>query len=167
MITTFTVADAHAIARAAHAGQRYGDLGDYYEQHLLPIAIDLRAFGPDYEIAGILHDVIEDTRDKPDLADRYDADRLLSLGVPATEVETIVDVTRIPGESYKTMIRRIVPKPKARLVKLVDNARNLRANVDLAKTNPDLARSLTDGRYLPARRLLLTAELAGERRILA
>jgi (p)ppGpp synthase/HD superfamily hydrolase len=167
MIATFTVTEAHAIARTAHAGQPYGHLGDYYLEHLLPIATALQPYGEGYEIEGVLHDVIEDTRDKPNPDDRYDADRLLALGVPAVHVETIVDVTRIPGETYRDMIRRICPKPRARLVKLFDNQRNLSANADFMVVEPERAHSMRESRYLPARRMLLAAELAGERRILA
>jgi hypothetical protein len=37
----------------------------------------------------------------------------------------------------------------------------------LAKTDPNKARSLREGRFLPARRILLKAEAAHEPRILA
>jgi (p)ppGpp synthase/HD superfamily hydrolase len=52
---------AHAIT--AHAGQTYGDNAVPYTEHLFAVRQVLRDFGyfGDYEDAGVLHDVIEDT----------------------------------------------------------------------------------------------------------
>jgi hypothetical protein len=53
---------------------------------------------------------------------------------------------------------------------LADNKQNLAANDELAKSDPERARSLREGRYRPARRILLAAEAADlvhGRRILA
>jgi len=45
-------------------------------------------------------------------------------------------------------------------VKLVDNKHNLDAAAALAAIDPDKARTLREGRYRPARRILLAAEAA-------
>ena len=134
---------------------------DYYLAHLLPIAEALRPYGPNAEMAGVLHDIVEDTRDHADPARRYDLDRLRTLGVPEIVVEAIDAVTRRPGEPYISgLIYRSAAHPLGRLVKLADNKHNLAASDELARSNPDRARSLREGRYRPARRILLAAEAA-------
>jgi hypothetical protein len=54
-----------------------------------------------------------------------------------------------------------------RLVALLENKRYLDETLVLAMTDPNRARSLREGRYLPARRILLKAEGADAQRILA
>jgi (p)ppGpp synthase/HD superfamily hydrolase len=157
----FTVPDAHLLALHAHEGQVDKQGRDYYLAHLRPIAEALRPYGPHAEMAGALHDIVEDTRDHPDPARRYDLDRLRVLGVPEVVVEAIDAVTRRPGEPYISgLIRRSAAHPLGRLVKLADNAHNLATNAELAEVDPDKARSLREGRYRPARRILLAAEAA-------
>ncbi len=157
----FSVPDAHLLALQAHEGQVDKQGRDYYLAHLLPIAEALRPYGPHAEMAGALHDIIEDTRNHPDPARRYDLDRLRALGVPEIVVEAIDAVTRRPGEPYISgLIHRSAAHPLGRLVKLVDNKHNLVANDELAKSDPARARSLREGRYRPARRILLAAEAA-------
>jgi (p)ppGpp synthase/HD superfamily hydrolase len=167
----FSVPDAHLLALHAHEGQVDKQGRDYYLAHLRPIAEALRPYGPEAEMAGALHDIVEDTRDHPDPERRYDLDRLRALGVPEVVVEAVDAVTRRPGEPYISgLIRRSAAHPLGRLVKLADNKHNLAANAQLAAIDPDKARSLLEGRYRPARRILLAAE-AGDtlhgRRILA
>jgi hypothetical protein len=76
----FTVPDAHLLALHAHQGQVDKQGRDYYLAHLRPIAEALRPHGPHAEMAGALHDIVEDTRDHPDPTRRYDLDRLRALG---------------------------------------------------------------------------------------
>ena len=157
----FTVPDAHLLALEAHAGQVDAQGRDYYLAHLRPVAEALRPYGPEAEMAGLLHDVVEDTREHADPARRYDLDRLRSLGVPEIVVEAVDAVTRRPGEPYMSgLITRAAAHPLGRLVKLVDNGHNLAASADLAATHPEKARTLREGRYRPARRILLAAEAA-------
>jgi (p)ppGpp synthase/HD superfamily hydrolase len=167
----FTVPDAHLLALRAHEGQVDQQGRDYYLAHLRPIAEALRSFGPHAEMAGALHDIVEDTRDHPDPARRYDLARLRGLGVPEVVVEAIDAVTRRPGEPYISgLIRRSAAHPLGRLVKLADNKHNLATNAELARIDPEKARSLREGRYRPARRILLAAEAADlvhGRRVLA
>src|SRR5687768_1097644 len=156
---TFSVPDAHLLALQAHEGQVDEQGRDYYLAHLLPIAEALRPFGPHAEMAGALHDIVEDTRDQPDAARRYDLVRLRALGVPHIVVEAIDAVTRRPGEPYISgLIHRAAAHPLGRLVKLADNKHNLAANDGLARSDPEKARTLREGRYRPARRILLAAE---------
>ena len=157
----FTVPDAHLLALHAHEGQVDEQGRDHHLAHLRPIAEALRPHGPDAEIAGALHDIIEDTRDHPDPARRYDLARLRALGVPEVVVEAVDAVTRRPGEPYIAgLIRRSAAHPLGRLVKLAENAHDLATNAELAAVDPDEARSLREGRYRPARRILLAAEAA-------
>ena len=157
----FTVPDAHLLALHAHEGQVDAQGRDHYLAHLRPIAEALRPYGPDAEMAGALHDIVEDTRDHPDPARRYDLARLRALGVPEVVVEAVDAVTRRPGEPYTAgLIRRSAAHPLGRLVKLADNAHDLAANADLAVVDPNKARTLREGRYRPARRILLAAEAA-------
>ncbi|MFD2093366.1 HD domain-containing protein [Blastococcus deserti] len=160
----FTVPDAHLLALQAHEGQVDQQGRDYYLAHLQPVARALRPYGPHAEMAGALHDIVEDTRDHPDPARRYDLDRLRDLGVPEIVVEAIDAVTRRPGEPYISgSIRRAAAHPLGRLVKLADNKHNLAANAELAEVDPEKARRLREGRYRPARRILLAAEAADPR----
>lgn len=62
MVTTsphFTWEDARAIARVAHAGQTDKLEVDYME-HVEAVAAGLADFDPDVQVAGLLHDVVED-----------------------------------------------------------------------------------------------------------
>ena len=78
----FTVPDAHLLALQAHEGQVDKQGRDYYLAHLRPIAESLRPYGPLAEMAGALHDIVEDTRDLPEPDRRYDVDRLRALACP-------------------------------------------------------------------------------------
>jgi hypothetical protein len=157
----FTVPDAHLLALRAHEGQVDEQGRDYYLAQLLPIAEALRPYGPDAEMAGVLHDIVEDTRDHPDPSRRYDLDRLRALGVPDIVADAIDAVTRRPGEPYISgLIRRSAAHPLGRLVELADNKHHLAATEELADSDPEGARRVREGRYLPARRILLTAEAA-------
>ncbi|MGY1670520.1 phosphohydrolase [Geodermatophilus sp. SYSU D00710] len=157
----FTVADAHLLALAAHEGQVDEQGRDLYLASLRPIAEALRRYGPHAEMAGLLRDVVEATRDHPDPARRYDLHRLRALGVPEVVVEAVDAVTPRPGEPYISgLIRRSAAHPLGRLVGLAENSAALAASAHLAATDPAKARSLREGRYRPARRILLAAEAA-------
>jgi len=78
-----TMADAELELRAAelasqaHEGQVDKQGRNYFAYHLLPIAESLRPFGSLAYVAGLLHDIIEDTSDDLRGADRT---RFPSLG---------------------------------------------------------------------------------------
>ena len=164
----FTVASAHLLAMEAHEGQVDEQGRDYYLYQLVPIAEAARPYGKRAEMVAVLHHVIEGTRDHPDPARRYDLDRLRALDVPEEVVLAIDAVTRRPGEPYLGgLIQRAAADRLGRLIELIENKRHLDENEHLAKTDPNKARSLREGRFLPARRILLKAEAAHEPRILA
>ncbi|MGY1915264.1 phosphohydrolase [Blastococcus sp. SYSU DS0973] len=157
----FSVPDAHLLALDAHDGQVDEQGHDHYLAHLRPLGEALRPYGPDAVMAGLLSGIVESTRDHPDPARRFDLDRLRGLGVPEVVVEAVDAVTRRPGEPYMSgLVRRAATHPLGRLVMLVANSRDLAASAALAATDPDRARTLREGRYRPARRMLLAAEAA-------
>lgn len=53
------LAQAEALARSAHADQT-DKLGHPYVAHVAHVAAQLRRFGPEYEMVGWLHDIVED-----------------------------------------------------------------------------------------------------------
>jgi hypothetical protein len=164
----FTVASAHLLAMEAHESQVDEDGGDYYLHRLVPVAEAARPYGPLAEMAAVLHRVIEDTRDHPDVTRRYDVDRLRALEVPEEVVRAIDAVTRRPGERYLGgVIQRSASDRLGRLIALLNNKLDLGRTLDLATTDPERARRLREGRYLPARRILLKVEAADGPRILA
>ena len=87
---------------------------------------------------------------------------------PEEVVRAIDAVTRRPGERYLGgVIQRSASDRLGRLIALLTNRLELDRTLALATTDPDKARSLRAGRYLPARRILLKAEAADSPRILA
>lgn len=164
----FTVASAHLLAMEAHESQVDEDGGDYYLHLLVPVAEAARPYGALAEMAAVLHRVIEDTRDHPDVTRRYDVDRLRALEVPEEVVRAIDAVTRRPGERFLGgVIQRSASDRLGRLIALLNNKLDLDRTLDLATTDPERARRLREGRYLPARRILLKVEAADGPRILA
>lgn len=107
--------EATELARQAHAGQTDKAGADYFH-HLIAVRDALEPYGADAQIAGVLHDVIEDTR--------VTADDLREAGVPEHVITAIESVTRREGEPYMDMVRRAAADPLGRLVKLADNRHN-------------------------------------------
>jgi (p)ppGpp synthase/HD superfamily hydrolase len=142
-----TLDDVRALAAHAHEGQTDKLGRDYYSGHLEPIAAALAEHGPLAEMAGLLHDVLEDT-------DLTAAD-LLERGVPGDVVRAVESVSKREGESYEELIARAAADPLGRLVKLADNAHNLASNAELARTDPEAAARLRV-KYETARRTLLS-----------
>lgn len=141
-----TVADASALAERAHAGQT-DKAGRPYTEHVFAVRDALRPYGTDAQIAGVLHDIIEDTD--------WTAADLRSAGVPAEVVAAVEAVTRRPGEGYEDLIRRAAAHPLGRIVKLADNLHNSDER-RLALLPPDQAARLRQ-RYARAREILRPA----------
>lgn len=136
--------EAIALAVNAHRGQ-VDKAGEPYILHPLRVMLSLEAH--DDRIVGVLHDVVEDSRDRP-LADQVTLARLRELGYSERVVEAIAAVTRQPGESYADFIERLRPNSIARRVKLADLADNLDVCRLAAVGEHDIERL---NRYLAAR----------------
>jgi len=134
--------------RQAHAGQTDKQGRDYYLHHLLPISKLLREHGDHAEMAGLLHDVLEDTS--------VTVEDLIALGVPTNVVRAVESVSKRAGELYEDLIARAAADPLGRLVKLADNEWNLDGLASLAKTDPATAARLKE-KYETARGKLLDA----------
>jgi (p)ppGpp synthase/HD superfamily hydrolase len=142
---------ALALVRQAHAGQVDKQGRDYVAHHLQPIAESLRPYGRHAYLAGLLHDIVEDTP--------VDYAQLAELGFPAVVVDAVRSVTRQRSESYADLIDRAAAHPLGRLVKLADNWHNL-CSVDALADADDRARLRL--RYESARKVLERSLIAAE-----
>lgn len=143
MITPSQIAN---IARAAHLGQT-DKIGVPYFWHVHAVAQGLAPFGPELEMAGYLHDIIEDTD--------WTSEQLWDLGVPERTMRAVEAVTNAPGVLYTEKIGQILQNPDAVLVKIADNAHNSRA--DRAAQLPPEKRERLALKYFNARRKLWSA----------
>lgn len=134
---------ARTLAMQAHAGQVDKQGRDYFQHHLQPIADLLRPYGSHAYVAGLLHDVVEDTS--------VTCSQLADLGFPSPIVEAVRAVTRQEGESYSELITRAAAHPLGRLVKLADNWHNL-SSLDALTDDDDRTRLRL--RYEGAREVL-------------
>ncbi|MGA5195768.1 HD domain-containing protein [Streptomyces exfoliatus] len=141
-----TLAEVDALAARAHAGQT-DKIGVPYVEHVRAVAAGLAPLGPHLAMAGLLHDVIEDTD--------WTAERLRAAGIPDRVVEIVAAVTNRPGTSYEEKIRQITRDRDATLVKIADNAHNSRA--DRAAALPPDRRERLAAKYRAARELLWAA----------
>lgn len=112
-----TIESTDVIARLAHFGQ-IDKAGNSYIDHPRTVARILheRGFSADYVMAGLLHDVVEDSV--------LTLDDLRTLGYPPKVVKAVDSVTKRDGETYMDMIRRAAADPLGCIVKLADNETN-------------------------------------------
>lgn len=103
------IENALSIAIEMHRGQRDSD-GAAYILHL--IRVMMRCNSPQARIAGLLHDILEDTS--------ASADDLVSRGIPENVIQTIQKLTHRPEVSYQQYIEALVEDPVAVEVKLAD-----------------------------------------------
>ncbi|MEU3607558.1 HD domain-containing protein [Streptomyces sp. NPDC035033] len=141
-----TLAEVDDLAERAHAGQ-VDKVGVPYVEHVRAVAAGLAPFGVELAMAGLLHDVVEDTS--------WTAGELRAAGIPERVVRLVEAVTHEPGVSYEEKIRRIVRDPDATLVKIADNAHNSRA--DRAAGLAPEQRERLAAKYRAARRELWAA----------
>lgn len=146
MTKATSVREIEILADGAHAGQT-DKIGVPYVEHVRAVAAGLAPFGDGLVMAGLLHDLLEDTD--------WTAERLRKSGVPARVVEIVEAVTNQAGMSYDEKIRRITADPQATLVKIADNAHNSRP--DRAAQLPADKRERLAAKYRSARAALWPA----------
>jgi (p)ppGpp synthase/HD superfamily hydrolase len=132
-----TLEDAIRLALDAHAGQRE-KAGRPYILH--PLRVMLRLDSELEQMAGVLHDVVEDTE--------ISMERLRELGYPSDLLRILDLLTHREGETYEDFVERVATSPTAARVKLADLADNLDVRRLTGVTDSDAVR-LT--RYLNAR----------------
>ncbi|MET9150045.1 HD domain-containing protein [Streptomyces griseoflavus] len=140
------VSDVDAFAATAHAGQ-VDKIGVPYIEHVRAVAAALAPFGDELVMAGLLHDVIEDTD--------WTAAQLLATGLPHRVVSVVEAVTNQQGVPYEEKIRKIIHSSDATLVKIADNAHN--SHPDRAAQLPEEKRVRLAAKYRSARDVLWAA----------
>ncbi|MFJ4700525.1 HD domain-containing protein [Streptomyces sp. NPDC088768] len=141
-----SVREIDLLAEGAHAGQ-VDKIGRPYIEHVRAVAAGLAPLGDELVMAGLLHDVVEDTD--------WTAEKLLAAGVPARVVEIVEAVTNVPGMAYEERIRLITADSSATLVKISDNAHN--SHPDRAAQLPQEKRERLAAKYRTARAALWPA----------
>lgn len=164
-MTVFGLDEAHSLAEEVH-GRQVDKLGEPYLRHVEAVADGLLDFNVDLQIAGLLHDVVEDSLEE--VGREVSIDELRERGVPERSLAAIAAVSSNlfpPDLTYLDKIERICDSPDAVLVKISDNAHNsLPARVAALEAS-GIAPS---PKYAAARRLLYAAAPdAHVRRILA
>ena len=109
-----TLERAIAIAATAHAGQMNKDGGPYI---LHPLRVMMRVEGLEAQMAGILHDVVEDTD--------WTIERLRAEGFSETVLAAVEALTHPDGEDYFAYVARAGANAVARRVKLADLEDNM------------------------------------------
>jgi guanosine-3',5'-bis(diphosphate) 3'-pyrophosphohydrolase len=136
-----TLERAIAIAAQAHAGQ-IDKAGQPYVLH--PLRVMLRLATDEERIAGVLHDVVEDTP--------VSLQQLRAEGFSEAVLSAIEALTKRDGETRLEAAARAAANPLARSVKLADNAENMDLSRISEPTDKDFARI---EEYAAVRRLLL------------
>jgi len=126
---THALVQALEIAVRAH-GDTLDKSGQPYILH--PLRVMLAQDTDEGRIAGVLHDVVEDTE--------VTLDDLRDVGIPGSVLEAIALLTHDDDTPYEQYVERLKPNPLARSVKLAD----LRDNMDVLRlpdfTQKDLQR---------------------------
>lgn len=145
---TRTVKDADTLAVAAHLGQ-VDKAGAPYIEHVREVARRLEKHGDEAVMAGLLHDIVEDTD--------VTLEQLRAMGFPEAVVRAVDAVTWRDGEAYMDLIARAAADPLGRLVKLADNGTNA-DEARLALLDDATAERLRR-KYARAREVLLAGEV--------
>jgi (p)ppGpp synthase/HD superfamily hydrolase len=141
--TRVTLDDVFALAQHAHRGQ-VDKLGVPYFEHVRAVADGLAPFGEQLQMAGLLHDIIEDTD--------WTAAALIEEGIPPEVVTTVEAVTNTPGVPYLDKMQVVARDYDATLLKIADNAHNSRQ--DRAAGLPPEQRKRLAKKYAKAREIL-------------
>jgi len=147
-VPSMSLKDVDGLAERAHAGQ-VDKIGVPYIGHVRAVAAGLAPFGETAQMAGLLHDVLEDTK--------WTVEGLLGVGVPKPVVDIVQIVTKAPGVAYLGNLKTIVTSGSevAVLVKIADNAHNSRP--DRAQFLSTEQRTRLKSKYAAAREILWPA----------
>lgn len=160
-------AEAEDFAIAAHGDQRYGDAP--YRTHLAAVVRVLNDFGyvGAYEVAGWLHDVVEDTSvDLSTIAARFGPE-------VASMVDAVTGLGASRAERNARIYAAIAREPQAAVLKLADRIANVEAAPAGSQHGARYAReadafaAMVRQHVPPAMWARLEAALAGHRRSIA
>jgi (p)ppGpp synthase/HD superfamily hydrolase len=140
-----TLERAIALAAIAHAGQ-LDKAGRPYILHVLRVMLRLESTSD--QIAGALHDVLED-------CPGFTLQRLREEGFAEEVLQALEALTKRPGEDRIAAAHRAAAHPIARRVKLADNADNSDLSRIAHPSQHDLRRAQV---YAQVREVLLEAE---------
>lgn len=104
-------------ASISHRGQKYGSQPYFYHLEGVVKILELQELSEDYAVVGWLHDVLEDT-DATVLELQY-------LGLSEVQINAIIAITRMTGESYVEYMAKVQGNEIASKVKLADALFNL------------------------------------------
>ena len=138
-----TLERAIQIAVQAHTGQ-VDKAGRAYILH--PLRVMFRLHTEAEQIAGVLHDVVEDSE--------WSLEALAAEGFESEILSALEALTKRPGESRIDAAHRAAANPLARVVKLADNAENMDLGRIPEPTEADFARLR---QYEQVRAILLSA----------
>jgi (p)ppGpp synthase/HD superfamily hydrolase len=110
-----TIGGAFLFAADAHEGQ-VDKAGAPYILHPMRVAARLMHLGPQHVIAGLLHDVVEDTA--------YTLEDLASLGASPEVISAVAAVTKPAYAPYALALQRAAEDPIGGWVKAADVADN-------------------------------------------
>jgi (p)ppGpp synthase/HD superfamily hydrolase len=142
--TYLALEEVDGLAQVIHSGQ-VDKIGVPYIEHVRAVSDALSGYGEQLQIAGLLHDAIED-------GDGWTAERLLEAGVNPIAVKFVEAVTNVPGEKYSDKMERIAENREATLLKIADNAHNSRE--DRRQALDEATRERLDKKYSKARKIL-------------
>ena len=111
---------AYAIAKIAHAGQKYGD-SDYFRAHVCDVAGRVVANGglAIHLIVAYLHDTVEDTA--------VTLDDLKKIGFDESVIAAVDAITRRDGEDY---LSDYIPRVKKNAIAAFVKAHDLKSNTN-------------------------------------
>lgn len=142
MLSAENITDAYGFAARWHRTQ-IDKAGQPYIRHCIRVAFAVKDLGPEHELVGLFHDIVEDTQCTLDEV-RQGWGSVVANGVDAMSIR--------PNEDYfGAYIPRVLSNPHARAVKLADARDNLARNDQIS--NPEKRARLRE-KYLAVISLL-------------
>ncbi|WP_042422964.1 HD domain-containing protein [Streptacidiphilus anmyonensis] len=146
MPLTLTLADVDRLAAEAHRDQ-FDKIGVPYIEHVRAVSAGLAPFGVGLRMAGLLHDVLEDTA--------VTVEDLARAGVPSSVIQLVQAVTMQNFDGYASMLDAVAGNYGAALIKISDNAHN--SHPERLARLPEDKRARLAAKYHAARGVLWPA----------